>query len=305
MKILLTGASGFIGSNIERSLARQCLLNNYPIKEWHSTVRSPTKRIYSHHHILDLSDWFKVKTLLEEIKPDIIIHTAANPTTKLDEINYDDNLLNNIQSTQNLLHFAPNGCRFINFSTILVYGNTPIRVHEDCGLNPTSVYGASKVACEALVSAYTNMGRLLGCNLRLSATVGPNLTHGILKDFINKIYSTQEEFAIFGDSPGSVKPFTHISDVVDVVCFMIKNKELIGAYNISPSDEISALDIANLVMSKTNITKPIKFLGENTVWAGDNKLLQIDGRKIETLGLNKSCKTSAQAIVRAVGEICS
>lgn len=298
MKILLTGKTGFIGRHLETYFSKLDA-----IAELHCTVRRQEDANGIFDHVLDLTDRFAVKNLLNQIKPDVILHFAANPTTRLDNDNPTLITSNNIVSTQNLLHYAPQGCRFIFASTILVYGETPTFTTEKVSPNPTSVYGASKLACEGLVSAYTNMGLINGISLRLCATIGPNLTHGILYDFMRKIYSDSKEFEILGDSPGSSKPFLHVKDVCRASRFFIANKHLVGNYNLAPMDNISALDIAEIVMGTTNIIKPIKFLGKDSLWIGDNSLLKIDNNKLLNTGFYLKYPTSTIVVSSVIREI--
>lgn len=297
MKVLLTGKTGFIGRHLEKYFSKLS-----DVSELHCTVRRQADANGIFDHVLDLTDKYAVKTMLHEVQPDVILHFAANPTTKLDHDNPTLITTNNIVSTQNLLHYAPAGCRFIFASTILVYGETPIFANEKIAPNPTSVYGASKLACEGLVSAYTNMGLVKGVSLRLSATIGKNLSHGILYDFMKKVYSDSREFEILGNSPGSSKPFTHVKDVCRVTKHFMRN-EKIGAYNVCPMDNISALEIAEIVMGTTNKIKPIKFLGSDSLWIGDNNLLKIDNTKLLNSGLYLKYPTSTIAIASVVREI--
>lgn len=296
MRILLTGKTGFIGRHLDKFFSKRETV------ELHSTVRRNEDKNGEFDHVVDLTDRFAINSLMRAIEPEAILHFAANPTTRLNEDNPTLITTNNIVSTQNLLHYAPLNCQFIFASSILVYGNTPTRVNEDTATHPTSVYGASKLACEGLVSAYSNMNRVKGCSLRISATVGLGLTHGILYDFMSKIFSSEEEFSILGNVPGSSKPFSHVYDIVKAVELALAYK-LTGPWNVSPNDELSALDIAELVMGITGIVKPIKFLGEQSTWAGDNNLLQIDGNNLLQLGLRKSYPTSTIALASAIREI--
>jgi UDP-glucose 4-epimerase len=295
MKILLTGKTGFLGRHLDKFFSEKDV-------ELHATVRRIEDKNGEFDHVLDLTDRYAVKSLLNDVQPEVIIHFAANPTTRLDEDNPTLITTNNMVSTQNLVHYAPENCQFIFASSILVYGDTPHKVTERFCPNPTSVYGASKLGCEGIISAYTNMGRIRGCSLRLSATVGSGLTHGILYDFMRKIFSDEPEFTILGNDPGSKKPFSHVMDVAKAVELAIVYK-LTGKWNISPNDSVSARDIAELVMGISGIVKPITFLGESSTWAGDNKLLEIDGSAISELGLRKSYPTSTIALASVIKDI--
>ena len=296
MKLLITGASGFLGHHFTNFFKNHSKI---------SSVYTLSRRGNVTYNI-DITDSNSVKSCLKECKPNIIIHLAANPLTKLDEINPTDIVKTNIVGTQNVLHYAPEGCRFLFASSIVVYGDLTNRFQENLLCKPTSVYGVTKLAGENLVQAYSSMGNVNGVSLRTCATVsGIKLTHGILKDFIEKSRSSDSIFTIFGDKPGTCKPYIHVEDVLSAFDNLIfQNSEITGPINVCPNDEISALEVANIVLDTINKTKnkEIKFLGEKTIWKGDNKILRASASNMEKLGWIRKYNTSKDAIKQAVLE---
>jgi UDP-glucose 4-epimerase len=280
--ILLTGSGGFIGSHISDALSGDyelCL---------------PTRQTG-----IDLTNYYHVKTLFEK-DIDTIVHFAADPTTKPDQDNPFKSFDDNIRMVQNLLHHCKEGTRFIFASTILVYGNVEY-AKETYEQVPTSIYGASKTACEALISAYKTLKGIKPVNLRLCATVGSGMTHGALKDIIRKTLQSNKPLELFGDEPGSIKPFIHVSDVCRAVKFFINNS-LCDTYNLTPDDNISILRIANIVMEEINMSKEIKWLGSESVWKGDNPLLSFSNAKIQKAGFRINYTKSETVIRKAVNE---
>lgn len=280
--ILLTGSNGFIGKHLYNHLS--------PNHELKCVGRSDG---------LDLTDPYLVQEVFNNNDIDTIVHFAADPNTKYDSgypfVAFDDN----VKMTQNLLQYCKQGTRFIFASTILVYGDVEY-AKETYESIPTSVYGASKVACEAIINAFKTLKGIRPVNLRLCATVGSGMTHGALKDIIRKTiqYSPVE---LFGDSPGSIKPFLHVSDVCSAVEFFMKN-DFCGAYNLTPDDNISILRIANIVMEELNIHKEIEWQGKGSLWKGDNPLLSFSNAKIQKAGFRINYTKSETAIRKAINE---
>lgn len=295
MKILITGTSGFMGDNIARNLYMNTSHTLY------SCSRTLIKKPFGNHYPIDLVNTRDVALTLDSIKPDVIMHFAANPIVKLQEDNPTQIIHDNVIATQNLLHYAPEGCKFIFASSVVVYGDKNHSCHELDLPEPTSVYGATKLSSEHLVNSYTSMGRVRGTNLRLCATVGRGLTHGVVYDFIHKLRSDNPYLEAIGTYPGSQKPFAHISDVINA-CKLFLDKDITGTFNVTPNDQLTVEEVAHAVMEGLNINKPIKWLGEGANWKGDNKRLDIFSGKLESIGWKRNYN-SRDAIVEAVRQI--
>jgi len=253
MRILLTGSKGFIGSNLLRKL-------------------DETDHItFPHHRQLgDLCDPNYVKWMINTFNPTHIWHCAADPTTKLDESNFSKAFQNNTLSTQNLCHYTPKECKFIFLSSILVYGDNS-RFHNV--LHPTSIYGAGKIACESIVRAYSTLNEFDYSILRICATVGPNMTHGLLKDLIRKCQdNTTDTIELFGECPGSIKPFLHVDELYDA---MIRNNDYNYRYSsdLASENSISVDEVLNVVEKELGVVPKTRKWCPEKVWKGDNRLI--------------------------------
>lgn len=294
-RILVTGSEGFIGRNLVPKL----------IELGHDVVGFSRKGIgigTQHSHFqCDITNESHVAYVMEFIEPTIVCHLAANPIVRYNEGNPTQISKDNILGTHNLLAYAPTGCKFIYASSATVYGNN-VDEDEEAKCEPTSVYGATKIASEALVDAYTSLGRVNGTNLRLVANVGLHSTHGLLHDIIRKLKSDSKELELLGKGPGSWKPYTHISDTVSA--FVMAQRWPNGTYNISNGlgTLSSVLDVAEQVMKETGIKKNIKWLGEAANWKGDNRVVNVNSNKARKAGWQPQYDCS-QAISLAVQEI--
>lgn len=291
--ILITGKNGFIGSEV---------FDFYKGRHRIGVVRDSAQANGYDTIACELTDHNRVKACLEFFNPQVIIHCAGNGKTLPPEdhlVHVRDNLI----STKNLIKFAPKGCRFIFLSTILVYGNHTGSIIESDEQNPTSEYGESKSAAEKAVMGATYRGDINGINLRLTATIGLGSKKGIVFDFYNKIMGSDEYLNIFGESPGSTKPMTHIDDVVKAINHAVNNPNILGSYNISPKDSISALELGQTMMETLGCHKPIKFLGKETLWIGDNQQILIDNSKYINTGWVPKFNTSKEAVIQATKDL--
>ncbi|HWI73249.1 MAG TPA: NAD-dependent epimerase/dehydratase family protein, partial [Baekduia sp.] len=92
-------------------------------------------------------------------------------------------------------------------------------VEDVGGMHPVSTYGASKLACEAMMSAYSHMFGLDVVVFRFANVVGPRQTHGVTYDFVRKLRDDPTRLTILGDGQQS-KSYIHVSDVVDAMLKM-------------------------------------------------------------------------------------
>lgn len=298
MKILLTGATGFIGGHILKHFDKT---HNVSVT-YRGEIPKETRKV----HYCDLSVQRQVEETFRRINPDVVIHMAskANSNTGQDKLNkiIDDNIV----STLNLCEQCNNGIPFVLASSAVVYSPDELEVGatEDAKTRPQSVYGVTKLASEGIVDYYNSKGKIRGGILRMTATVGTGLTHGVLKDFIEKAQEPGPTMEAWGKPPGSIKPFSHVNDVITTIEHFLKNcedenyaKETSEIFNVCPEDNISVEEIANIVFEELGVDKTIDW-DETKTWVGDNKVILCK----KTWGDTKF-QSSADAIRQAVKEI--
>lgn len=312
MRILVTGSTGFIGSNIRTHLeslgheVHGCSRSTVGGRSKFVLVSGESALKYDYdakHYIIDLKDGPSVCKMLSDIKPEVIIHCAANPLVKPNPDDptavYDDN----VKSTHLLCAYAPPKCIFVLMSSIVVYGDICQRInpHEETDVAPTSMYGLSKVAAENILEFHSGLYPII---LRLGATVGPHLSHGIVYDFIRKLRAEGEFLEVLGDRPGSRKPFLHISDLLIPIELAISG-HLGGPqkiYNVCNNTYATVEDIAEAVKESTGINKEVKWMGAGANWKGDNNILRADISEMFLMHGWEPKLSSIDAIKRAVKE---
>lgn len=302
MNILVTGYPGFLAKNLALAIADNSEHNFTFVNRLNNSINNCIFGKNLSYWYCNLEHEESVKWMMNCIKHDVVVHCAANADNSKDggfKV-YEDN----VKMCHNLLDYCKEGTRFLLTSSSAVYGNiaeyngSPCK--EEDGVCPSSLYGASKVACETLVRVYTEQGKVHGLSLRFPAMVGPHMTHGVLKDVLRKIDSDSEVIELFGEYPGSTKPFLHVSDAILAINVFMK-KLLVGELNICPSDSISVMSLATIVMGVRNRIKLVNFGGQNTVWSGDNRYVSMSNAGMQEVGLAPPM-TSREAIERAVSE---
>jgi len=175
-------------------------------------------------------------------------------------------------------------------------------------LLPISVYGASKLGCESLISSYCHTFDLRGVMLRFANIVGARATHGVVVDFIRKLRRNAAELEILGDGR-QIKSYLNVKDLMNAV-FVVLNKfdesKVVEIYNVGSPDEISVKRIAEIVCEEVGVNEPVfrfnNSLKDGRGWKGDVKTMQLSIRKLTGLGW-KPCLNSEEAIRLSCNEL--
>jgi UDP-glucose 4-epimerase len=314
-RILVTGGAGFIGSSLVGALIQS---GNH-----HVTVLDNL----SSGHLTNLSFWVdnpnfefvkadlaKLSSIKETVdRCDSVFHLAANPIVKLGtedtKIDYEQNLL----STYNLLEAmrSSTACKKMIFaSTSTVYGESKIVPTPEnySPLQPISLYGGTKLACEAIISAFSHMFDISCVTLRLANIVGPMNNHGIIHDFVSKLNKNSRVLEILGDGR-QTKSYLHIDDCISAMVFILSRVDdwRLETFNVGPVDTINVLDIAKTVIEELNLGEvTFRFVNylEGRGWKGDVKNYWLDSSKIEALGWRPKYNSS-EAVRKACYEHCN
>jgi UDP-glucose 4-epimerase len=289
-KIIVTGGAGFIGSHLVDRLLSQ----NYEVTVIDNLSSGRMEFLEAHTSDknfkfikLDLIELEKLKKAIQGA--DMVFHLAANPDVRLGAENTKIHLEQNIIATYNVLEaMRINKLKNIVFtSTSTVYGEAGIiPTPENYGpLIPISLYGASKLACEALITSYCGSFDMKSWILRFANIVGERSTHGIIVDFINKLKNNPSSLEILGDGQQR-KSYLHVSDCVDAILFAVENSDgMANIFNMGSEDTINSTEIGEIVVKEMGL-KDVKFTytGGKRGWVGDvpRMLLSID--KLKALG---------------------
>jgi UDP-glucose 4-epimerase len=238
---------------------------------------------------------------------DVVFHLAANPEARwgLERTRLD--LEQGTIATYNALEAArlAKVSRFVFSSSGTVYGDTDRACAEgDLGRLPISLYGASKLAGEALIAAYAECFHLGAVICRFGNVVGARATHGAILDFCKKLHATPDHLDVLGNGTQS-KPYLHVTDCADGILFVLDNArdENPAIFNLGPRDFTSVKQIAEWCVAKSPNTRARIVYGDGAQgWPGDVPRSRLAPDKLERLGFRMRM-TSDAAVERAVREV--
>jgi UDP-glucose 4-epimerase len=238
-----------------------------------------------------------------------IWHLAADPDVRQSAMTPDPTFRNNIVATYRVLEaMRENRVPELVFtSTSTVYGNaTVIPTPEDYApLEPVSVYGASKLACEALIAAYCHSFGITSWNFRFANIIGARSGHGVITDFVRKLRENPKELEILGDGK-QTKSYLEVHECIAAMHFAISRaKEPVNTFNIGSEDWIDVTTIADIVTAGMGLEGvQYKFTGGAVGWVGDVPKMQLAIEGLKGLGWKpqkgsrESVRIAVQAAVR-------
>jgi UDP-glucose 4-epimerase len=242
-----------------------------------------------------------------------IWHLAANPEVRIGATNPAVHFKENILATYNLLEAARehSGLRsFVFASTSTVYGEAEkIPTPEDYGpLKPVSTYGASKLACESLISAYASSYGFRAVTFRLANIVGSRSNHGIIFDLVTKLKKDPNELEILGDGTQE-KSYLSVKDCVSGMAIGVeRSTEQVAYINVGPEDRINVMKIADIVCEEMGLgkvkVKRRRVTQDGRGWIGDVKFMELDVSKLKGFGWRPTMNSEA-AVRSAAREVIS
>jgi UDP-glucose 4-epimerase len=307
VKSIVIGGAGFIGSHLVDRLVERGPVTVYD-------NMSVGKREFLGSHLptgkakLVEGDALDLPKLTEAMRGhDVCFHLAANPEARwgLERTRLD--LEQGTIATYNALEAArlTGVKRFVFSSSGTVYGNTSeVCGEDDLGCLPISLYGASKFAGEAMISAFVECFGLEGFICRFGNVVGPRGTHGAILDFCKKLKSHPEYLDVLGNGR-QAKPYLHVTDCAAGILFVLDNAkgEKPAIYNLAPPDTTSVARIAELcVAASPNKGARIEFGTSSQGWPGDVPKSMVKPDKLAKLGFRVR-HTSDDAVKLAVAEV--
>ncbi len=306
-RYFITGGAGFIGSHLADRLVQDSYVTVYD-------NLSSGKIEFIKHNIgrenfnFIQGDVLDLNTLRSAIAGhDVIFHLAANPEVRAGITDTDLDLKEGTGATYNVLEaMRLNSIHKLVFtSSSTVYGDagTSLASEEHVSLKPISLYGASKVASEALISAFSHLFDIEACCFRLANVIGGRLTHGVIFDFINKLKRDPSHLEILGDGKQQ-KPYIHVSDTVEAFLFGLEHSvDGMNVYNIGPDSSTSVTSIAEIVANTMGLKQVnFEFTGGRQGWRGDVPQVRLDVSKMKHLGWQPRY-TSDEAVKQAVKDI--
>lgn len=289
MRVLVTGAAGFIGSNLADALLAEgdevVGFDNFPtgFREFLAGAQTcPRFRLVE----ADTLDLAALMSACEGV--DLVVHLQANADVRFGPSHPDRDLRQNVIATHNVLEaMRLNGVNRIAFSsTGSVYGETKqIPTPEDCAFPiQTSLYGASKLAAEGLIQAYAESFGFVADIFRFVSILGPRYTHGHVFDFVRSLKADPSRLHILGDGRQR-KSYLHVEDCVAAMLTAIHRvHERTEIYNLGHPTYCQVTESARWICEVLGVSPTFSFAGGERGWIGDNPFIHLEIAKIANLG---------------------
>jgi UDP-glucose 4-epimerase len=289
MHVAVTGGAGFIGSN----LVDQLLDDGHTVTAvdnlstgsreflWDAAARPGFELVEM--DLLDESDRIR-----ELVRPaDAVFHLGANADVRYGWSEPERDLRQNVLVTHNVLEaMRVTGVRRLVFaSTASVYGEAAvIPTPEDCPFPvQTSLYGASKLAAEGLVQAYSEGAGLHATITRFVSVLGARYTHGHVMDFVRSLRVDPTVLPILGDGTQR-KSYLEVSDCVAALTLLLEKDRAGEAYNLGVDDSCTVVESATWICERLGVRPRFEFTGGDRGWIGDNPHIHLDTTKLRSTG---------------------
>jgi len=308
-KVFVTGAAGFIGSNLVDRLLRDGKSvvgwDNFSTgqRQFLSAARANPRFKLIEGDNLDLAALTKAMAGC-----DTVFHLAANADVRFGLEHPSKDLQQNTFATFNVLEaMRANGILRIAFSsTGSVYGEAETIPTPEAAPFPiqTSLYAASKVSGEGMISSYCEGFKFEGYIFRFVSILGERYTHGHVFDFYRQLLDHPGHLKVLGDGLQR-KSYLYVQDCVDAMLHVMnlgtakKARHGVEIYNLGTNEYVQVNNSIGFICSALGLKPKLEYTGGNRGWVGDNPFIFLDTKKICGTGW-KTSLTIEQGIGRTL-----
>lgn len=311
MKCFVTGGAGFVGSNLVDRLLKDghhvTVYDNFSTGHMEFLRSAIEDDVYISNgenlNIVrgDILDMEQLKLSMHG--HDFVFHMAANADVRFGTSHPCKDLKQNTIGTFNVLEaMRRNGIKKIAFaSTGSVYGeSTVIPTPEDASFPvQTSLYGASKLAGEGLIEAYSEGFGFQSWIFRFVGILGERYTHGHVKDFVSQLIEHPNGLDVLGNGHQK-KSYLYVRDCVNGMMVGIeRSNESVNIFNLGTDEYCEVNESIKIICEHLNAIPEVIYLGGERGWVGDNKYILLNINKIERLGW-KPQYTIKESIIKTI-----
>jgi UDP-glucose 4-epimerase len=286
---IITGCAGFIGSTlVDRLLAAGHSvigIDNFSTGQRRFLDKALVNPNFTLFEI-DLLDLDALKKAFAGGQ--IVFHLSANADVRFGTDHPRKDLEQNTIATYNVLEaMRANGVKKIAFSsTGSVYGESPVVPTPENGPFPiqTSLYGASKAACEGLIAAYCEGFGFQSWIFRFVSILGERYTHGHVFDFYQKLQADPSRLPVLGNGKQR-KSYLYVQDCIDAILLAVdKATEKVSIFNLGVDGYCEVNDSIGWICQELGVKPALEYSGGDRGWIGDNPFIFLDTQKIQSLG---------------------
>ena len=289
MRVLVTGAAGFIGSNmVDRLLSAGHSVvgfDNFSTGQrrfLESAIGHPQFTM----HEVDLLDRNNLTRAMKGAE--LVVHFAANADVRFGIEHPRKDLEQNTIATWNVLEaMREQSCKRIVFSsTGSVYGEPEIfPTPETCPFPvQTSLYGASKLAAEGLIQAYCEGFGMRGYIFRFVSILGERYSHGHVFDFYQQLASHPEHLHVLGNGHQR-KSYLYVQDCIDAILTALDRAECkVNIFNLGTDEYCEVNDSIGWICDYLCVHPKLTYSGGERGWIGDSPFILLDCSRIRALG---------------------
>jgi UDP-glucose 4-epimerase len=282
--VVVTGGAGFIGSHLVDALvqrgARVRVIDDFStgFRQFLNPAVDLCER-----SLLDLA---RIRPVFAGAE--LVFHLAANADVRHGLLHPRRDLEQNLLATHHVLEaMREHGVRRVAFSsTGAVYGDAAVLPTPEDAPFPiqTSLYGASKLAAEGLLSAYAHGYGFRSSIFRFVSMLGPRYTHGHVFDFWRKLKRDPTRLEVLGDGQQR-KSYLHVRDCVRALLLGVeRQREPVSVLNIGHQDWLSVTESIAIICRQLGVSPALTFSGGERGWVGDSPKILLDTTRLRALG---------------------
>ena len=307
-RVVITGGAGFIGSHLADALVPDADVKL--VDSFAAGTRANVAEAVRAGATVVRRDLLRGDLAPVLRRADVVYHFAANPDVRLGREGPKAHIEQNVLMTYRVLEAcrANHVPRVVFASTSTVYGEAKtVPTPEDYGpCEPISLYGASKLACESLLSAYAHTYGLQAIVFRMANVVGGRSGHGVVHDLVEKLLRSPKRLEIIGADPGTSKSYVHIEDTLaGYRAGLAAARAPFTVYNLGSADAISVRALADAICRELELAG-LEYAwtggsGSGRGWVGDVRTMALSIDRLKATGWRPSL-TSGKAVARAALE---
>jgi len=304
VKAFVTGGAGFVGSSLTDRLVEEghdvVVFDNFSTgREQFLENALKTGRVTVIRG--DMLDADAVSSAMRGC--DFVCHIAANADVRFGTLHPRRDLEQNTLATFNVLEaMRSHGIKQMIFSsTGSIYGEPWVFPTPEDAPFPvqTSLYGASKLACEGMIQAYCEGYGMQACIFRFVSILGERYTHGHVFDFVKSLRANPNHLRVLGNGKQR-KSYLYVRDCVDAMVLAFNNaRDRVSIFNVGQDNFCEVTDSVGWITGHLGLKPQIEYTGGERGWIGDSPFIFLDCSRLRSLGWRPTL-TIREGVIRTV-----